>query len=251
MNQKPTSPDLLTLDPAPQSPTPPGPLLPRIAAWLYARRWRLLGLFVGILLPLMVFGMLADEVVEQESFPFDAPMLLYLHSISTPWLDRIMLGFSLLGYGWGVFPLAFGIGLFLLWRRERGDALFWILSLGGTTALNQLAKPAFGRLRPHLWQSIAPETSYSFPSGHAMGSMAFVSALCVLLWPTRWRWPTLILGTIFVLGVGLSRIYLGVHYPSDILAGWTASLSWVLGVSFILYRHLTKPRPEAEPTEAG
>lgn len=66
----------------------------------------------------------------------------------------------------------------------------------------------------------------SFPSGHAMGSATLAAAVVMLLWRTRWRWPALVLGVCFAVWVGASRVYLGVHYPSDILAGWTAALTW-------------------------
>ena len=75
-----------------------------------------------------------------------------------------------------------------------------------------------------------------------MQSMAVVAALTAIVWPTRWRLVLLIPGSMFVLFVGLSRIYLGVHYPSDILAGWAASFGWVVGLSVIFRRHLDLSR---------
>ncbi|MGH2771437.1 MAG: phosphatase PAP2 family protein [Actinomycetota bacterium] len=74
------------------------------------------------------------------------------------------------------------------------------------------------------------ESAHSFPSGHAVGSMAFAVALFILAWPTRWRLPIVILGGLFVLAVGISRVYMGFHYPSDVLAGWAVSVPWVVGL---------------------
>jgi membrane-associated phospholipid phosphatase len=220
-----------------------------ILPWLRIHWLRLLVLFSGVLIPLYVFGELAEDVAEHESFFFDQPILLFLHSHATLILDQIMLFFSRVGYSFGVIPLDILIPLLLLWRRRWGDALFWILAVGGAAVLNLAAKQLFGRIRPDLWLSLAPETTFSFPSGHAMGSMALVAALIVLVWPTSWRWPAIILGGLFVFLVGLSRIYLGVHYPSDILAGWAASLAWVVGVSFVLYGHFIKPTSRSEPAQ--
>jgi undecaprenyl-diphosphatase len=224
------------------------PVRTRILPWLRLHRLRLLILFVGVLIPLWIFGALAEDVLERENFFFDIPILTFMHSLATPLLDQVMLFFSLIGYRFGVVPLDLVIGVLLLRRRRWGDLLFWVLAVGGAAVLNLAAKHSFGRIRPDLWLSIAPETTFSFPSGHAMGSMALAAALTVLAWPTRWRWPSLILGGLFVVMVGLSRVYLGVHYPSDILAGWTASLGWVVGVSVVLYGRLTKPTPQTEPS---
>ncbi len=224
------------------------PFRTRISPWLRIHRSRLLVLFAGVLIPLWVFGALAEDVLDQESFFFDTPILLFMYTHATPVLDLVMIFFSLIGYRFGVVPVdLLVLGLFL-WRRRWGDALFWGLAVGGAAILNLAAKQSFERIRPQLWLSIAPETTYSFPSGHAMGSMALAAALVVLLWPTRWRSITLLVGAFFVLMVGLSRVYLGVHYPSDILAGWAASLAWVIGVSVVLYGRLTKPTPRAEPS---
>lgn len=226
------------------------PLRTRILPWLRVHRVRLLLLFVGVFIPLWVFGELAEDVLAQEHFFFDAPVLLFLHGYAAPWLDTIMLFFSLIGYRFGVVPVDVIVMAIFVQRRRWADALFWALAVGGAALLNLAAKQSFSRIRPDLWLSIAPETTYSFPSGHAMGSMALATALIVLAWPTRWRWVTLIGGAFFVVMVGISRVYLGVHYPSDILAGWMASLAWVMGVSLVLYGRMTKPSPQAEPSRA-
>lgn len=226
------------------------PLRTRILPWLRVHRVRLLLLFIGVLVPLWVFGALAEDVLEQERFFFDDPILLFLRSYTTAWLDNVMLFFSLIGYRFGVVPADLIVLAIFVQRRRWADALFWVLAVGGAALLNLLAKRSFGRPRPDLWLSIAPETTYSFPSGHAMGSMALAMAVIVLAWPTRWRWPALIGGVFFVVMVGVSRLYLGVHYPSDIMAGWMASLAWVIGVSFVLYGRLTKPTPQAEPSRS-
>jgi undecaprenyl-diphosphatase len=133
----------------------------------------------------------------------------------------------------------------LLVRRRRADALFVAVAVGGAQLLNALAKLAFHRTRPELWKSPAPALGYSFPSGHAMASMAFCGALVVVAWRTRWRWYALAFALVFVPLVGASRVYLGVHYPSDSLAGWCASLLWVAGLALLHGRLRSRARRRA------
>lgn len=208
-----------------------------ILGLLKARRGRLLLLFAGVLLPFYGFGALAEDIWEQESFPWDEATLWFLYAHANPVLNRIMLFFTHIGF---IGPLVVGTGLFfwLLWRRCRADAVFVLLGVGGALALNQGIKLFFARVRPDLWQSLAPLGTYSFPSGHAMLSMALTVTLIILLWPTRWRRAALLMGIPLVLLIGLSRLYLGVHYPSDVLAGWMASLAWVIGLNEIFYEKL-------------
>ena len=208
-----------------------------LLALLKARRGRLLLLFAGVLLPFYIFGALAEDVWEKESFSWDDATLLYLHAHATPVMDRIMLFFTHIGF---LGPLVVGTLLFLwlFWRRCWADATFVLLGVGGALALNQGIKLFFARVRPDLWQSLAPLGTYSFPSGHAMLSMALVLTLIILLWPTRWRRTALLIGIPLVLLIGLSRLYLGVHYPSDVLAAWMASLAWVLGLNELFYEKL-------------
>ncbi len=125
--------------------------------------------------------------------------------------------------------------------RKYREAVFAAIALGGSALLNIGAKLAFARGRPSLWESIAPETTYSFPSGHAMGSMTLACVLFLLAWHTRWRWPVAALMGSFVVLVGWSRVYLGVHYPSDILAGWAVASAWVAAVFLSVYRVHRRP----------
>jgi len=215
-------------------------------------RWKLLLLlFFGVGVPLVAFGNLAVDVWSRGGIGWDEPILRYLHQHATPGRDAAMKIISGLGHEWGVVPLGVLIFVLLLVVKRRGNAVFWAVAVGGAGLLNQGAKMSFRRTRPDLWESVAPEHTYSFPSGHSMGSMAFVAALAVLAWPTRWRWWAIVLGGVFTLLVGFSRVYLGVHFPSDVVAGWSASLAWVLGVSQAAYGHLVKPRQRSTPAAAG
>ncbi len=201
---------------------------------LLARPRSLLALFARILAPLFVFGSLAEDVWAREGFAWDLPLLRLVHARATPTLDTTMLFFTRVGAPLPMIAFVGVILLALLARRRWHAAAFFALAVGGAAGLNVVAKLVFQRARPALWPSLVTETDYGFPSGHAMGSLAVVAALVLLLRGTRWRWPLLAIGGAFVAAVGLSRVYLGVHYPSDILAGWCASLAWVAGVWLLL-----------------
>ncbi len=209
----------------------------------FLRRYggRLLLLFAGVLLPLWGFAELADEVHEAEAFGFDEPLLQLAHSLARDGFDRWFLLFSALGYEYGVVPFDIALVLALAWRRRFRESIFAAAALGGSALLNIATKQFFARARPALWESIAPETSYSFPSGHAMGSMTLAVVLVLLAWPTRWRWVALASMAFFVVMVGLSRVYLGVHYPSDILAGWAAASVWAVGCYGLAFRGHLRP----------
>jgi undecaprenyl-diphosphatase len=215
-------------------------------------RWKLLLLlFLGVGVPLVAFGDLAEDVYSRGGIGWDEPILRYVHRHSTPGRDAVMTFITDIGHLYGVVPLAVLIVVALLAARRRGNALFFAVAMVGAGTLNTGAKMFFRRTRPDLWLSPSPEHTYSFPSGHAMGSMAFAAALAVLAWPTRWRWWAIVLGGAFTLLVGFSRVYLGVHFPSDVVAGWSASLAWVLGLSQVAYGRMVKPRPRATPAAAG
>ncbi len=179
-----------------------------------------------------VFASLATKVWEHQRFTFDAPILWWFHNLITPRFTTLALTFTNFG---SVYTLlaALLIISFLLWFRSRRATLFLLISFCGAAVLDIVAKVLFARSRPDLFTQLIPEHDFSFPSGHTMGATAFFLALYFLsrqLFP-RWQWLVASLGFLFALGIGISRLYLQVHYPSDVLAGWMLSVMWVLGVN--------------------
>ena len=107
-------------------------------------------------------------------------------------------------------------------------------------AASGLVKLAFGRTRPEVFAQTPG--NWSFPSGHTMSATGFAVALAIVLWPTRWRWPALVVATVYAAGIGLTRVYLGVHYPSDVVAAWAlavaiVALTWLAMRDWVAARH--------------
>ena len=212
-----------------------------IASLLREHGGRLVLLFLCLLAPLWVFVELADEVHELEALYFDDPLLWRAHAMAGPALDRFFIFVSAIGYQWGVVPVDIALTISLLIARRWREATFAGVSFAGSALLNMATKRFFQRDRPTLWESIAPEHTFSFPSGHAMGSATLAMVVILLCWHTRWRWLAVVLAGSFALLVGASRIYLGVHYPSDILGGFAAGVAWVSGVYLVLFRMRGRP----------
>ena len=190
----------------------------------------LLALLAGLVVPWVVFVNVADDIWESGGFIGDKRILEFLHAHDSPGFDRLALALTAAGdpLPMGILAVLITLGL-AMWGTHQ-KAWFFGLSVGGAMGLNVLVKALFARPRPALWLSLKPAFYYSFPSGHAMGAAAVATALGFLLWRHRGQWLAWMLGPLFALGVGWSRLYLGVHYPSDVLAGWTGSVGWVAGL---------------------
>lgn len=208
---------------------------------------RLVGLLLFcVALPLGLLGLLWAEVIQSGTLPFDVPGMWMLHKHSSPDLDRLLLLVSRFGYEWGVIPIDIGITVIFLARQRWREACFAASAFAGSALANVAIKNLVQRERPRLWESLAPEGTFSFPSAHAMGSVTLVTVCLLLSWHTRWRLPVLVGGALFAFLVGISRPYLGVHYPSDILAGWSAGLAIACGLYTLFYRnHLPFNSPAA------
>jgi len=180
---------------------------------------------------LLLFGLsnLAEEVLEQEAFAFDETILLWVNQFANPALDQIMLGVTRLADPEVVVPLTCIGFVWLWWRwRWRVAAIFAITCIGGAV-LSTGFKLIFGKERPALWTQLITETSYSFPSGHALGSMVLYGFSAYLL-AQRFkpqRWLIYSIAVVLIGSIGFSRLYLGVHWPTDVIAGYSIGFLWI------------------------
>ena len=217
---------------------------------LLLAHWRtLLLLLLGVGLPLLVFEQLAVVIWRnQGGFWWDKSILLTIHTTVNPLFDRIAVTLTKLGGFKGILPVTTVIALVLLYLRRWRSLAYLLVTLGGSRLIERTAKEYLHRVRPNLWESLSPQSNYAFPSGHAVASMTFVTTMVILTWGTRWCWLILSLGSIFVVAIAWARLYLGVHFPSDILAGWMVALAWAIGVSAVLKPQLFKPSSGSEET---
>ena len=196
----------------------------------------LLGLATAIA-ALVFFGWLADEVLEGETRHFDDVTRAAVHTLASPALTTAMRGISFLGST--LFLTAMTI-LAVAWfalRKWGREAKLFALTMIGASVLNTTLKLVFQRPRPvPFFNLTAPET-YSFPSGHALASCCYFAGLAAILSgrikSRRTRTIVWIAAAAMFLLIGLSRIYLGVHYTTDVIAGFAAALIWILVVRFV------------------
>ena len=196
------------------------------------------------------FALIADEVAEGETHAFDETVLLSLRApgnpadpLGPPWVEELARDMTALG---GTAVLAFlTVAVFgLLWlQRRRLTALFLVAAVGGGLTLSSAAKALFDRPRPDLVPHGSHVYTASFPSGHSMMSAIVYLTLALLVARTlpdrRLKIYVVTLAAAVTLSVGVSRVYLGVHWPTDVLAGWAAGGGWALGCA-ALARHLSR-----------
>lgn len=185
-------------------------------------------------LALWVFAKIADEILEKESYAFDQEILLAIRRIHSPVLDRIMLGLTFLGEPMTLLILVLGIGLWLLRKQHRSQATTLAIAALGGVGLNFILKQVFRRARPLLWERLIDINTYSFPSGHAMVSLVVLGTIGYILAVNFQRFRYWIFGVtlLLILGIGFSRLYLGVHWPTDIIAGYAAGFVWLVTCIF-------------------
>ncbi len=211
-------------------------------------------LFIGLsfaVIFLVLFAALAEEMLEGHTRQFDDAVRLFVHAHSYTELTAVMRFLSIIGSPTVVALIAIAscIALWLVGHPRR--AILIAVTVIGGSLLMWVLKLAFHRHRPDpFWGSRLP-SSYSFPSGHAMLSFCFCLTAAALFSASRnnllvritiWTFWVSLSGAI-----GYSRLYLGVHYPSDVLAGYLAALVWSLAVGST-YQKWRKLPPPVTPT---
>jgi undecaprenyl-diphosphatase len=160
-----------------------------------------------------------------------------LRSLESPTLSAIMWGASVYGAPGRLSPLGLVAAAVFLARGWRRGALLVVVTLAGAWLLDSGLKLSFARARPEAFYDYYPApASYSFPSGHALFAVCFFGGLAVLLTHrlngSVARVTTWLLAVVIILLVGSSRVYLGVHYPTDVVGGYAVGLAWVTAVAF-------------------
>ena len=190
--------------------------------------------YVAAAAALLLFGWLARDVLRHQTIRFDEFVRGGLHGLASPGLTAFFRAITWMGSELFLVPFgALMVGWLAAAGRRHAAALLVLAALGGEL-LDQILKLAFRRGRPDAFFGYPLPPSYSFPSGHAMSSVCFFGVLAALLTvrmaSRAKRAVTWAAAAFIALVIGMSRIYLGVHYPSDVVAGYCAAVIWVAAV---------------------
>ena len=191
------------------------------------------GLAVSLAL-LLCLAEFAEEIAEPLITSLDAAIMQALHLDATPGLTRVMETLTWIGSPAVVCPVMI-VAVAILWLRGlRRQALLLLIAVGGGGTLDTALKLYFRRIRPDVPWAMLHEHSFTFPSGHSVIAVALYGMILYLLlrlMHTTWQKAAAVLGALaLAAGIGISRIYLGVHYPSDVAAGYFVGAVWVLAV---------------------
>ncbi|NWL87910.1 MULTISPECIES: phosphatase PAP2 family protein [unclassified Paenibacillus] len=196
-------------------------------------------LFLFSLLCLAGFGMIAYWIGGAQLHHFDHTIISWVQGQESDSLTKVMKLFTWIGSQLPVIVILLLTLIFLYFvLHHRSELAFLIVIVSGSALLNLLLKQLFRRERPSLHRLIE-ETGFSFPSGHSMAAFSLYGAIVFLVWKhipyVLGRIAVIVGGACLILMIGISRIYLGVHYPSDVLGGYFISACW-LTASIWLYQ---------------
>jgi undecaprenyl-diphosphatase len=187
--------------------------------------------FIISVVSIIGFSLISLLISDQKIIRFDRTIIDRVQGLETPILTSMMKFFTFIGSAPFVIILSFFLLLFLYKvLHHRLELILFVAAITGSALLNGILKHFFQRVRPDFHRLIEIE-GYSFPSGHAMNAFSVYSIISFLLWrhiqSRIGRSILILISVVLILAIGISRIYLGVHYPSDIIGGYFASGFWV------------------------
>ncbi len=196
----------------------------------------LYGMLVGA--AVFLFVDVAGDIYAKNEFAVDQALLDYANRIESPALTRFFEVVTIFGSAYLLIPTTLVIGVVLARRLHYRAAILLFSGFSGAALFCVGAKWFFGRRRPQLFPRLGEVTSdHSFPSSHATQCAAFWMSIILICWHLRPQWvrPAVVLGAILTLLTAASRIYLQVHFPTDVLAGVCLAVIWVTGLHAIIY----------------
>lgn len=187
---------------------------------------------------LAVFAAMAVPVMHGHAIGFDLPVRAAIHEWASPLLTAVMQAITTIGSEYFLAPLA-AILVWRWWRRgERRAAYLLVAGSGSAELVLQLLKTLIHRPRPEVFFGLATAETYSFPSGHAFVPAVYFGILAgILAARARWRAAVVVMAAL----LGFSRVYLGFHYPSDVVAGWALAVVWLAAWAIVADRRAASP----------
>jgi membrane-associated phospholipid phosphatase len=215
-------------------------------------------LLLGLLMSIVVVLLMA-KIHEEIAQPFlervDRTLMQAIHAHATPALTRLALTLSFIGSPLALVP-GIALAALILWlTRLRRDAVLLVVAISGAALIDTALKLHFRRIRPTVPWALVTEHSFSFPSGHSVGAVVLYGTVTYLIWSHlhdfAQRAAVIASALLMIAGIGTSRVYIGVHYPTDVAAGYLVGLLWLLtliGANQYLGREERKiGEPDPEP----
>lgn len=192
---------------------------------------RLFTAFILVIGLAIAFGYIVTAISNKSIANFDTSIITYVQGLESPWLTTIMKVFTWSGSSLFIAPLALITFFFLYFvKHHRYQATLFIVVILGTPLINGILKVYFKRDRPEIYR-IMDANGFSFPSGHTMMAFSTYAIIAYIVWRNIQIALThvllVLIAAFMIIMIGTSRIYLGVHYPSDVLGGIAASALWV------------------------
>jgi undecaprenyl-diphosphatase len=221
--------------------------------WLRALTLRTLALFAIAIVASLAFVIIAAEVRSGALDQLDISVELAVHRLDSPLADAVMKTATLIGSNTVVLPAVILVTLLAIHARKRLVAIVLVIDALVVVAAYSALKVMFSRERPRLFDKIALPTDYSFPSGHSMSAIGIygvIAAAVIALYPTS-RKPVIAATALLVATIGFSRVYLGVHWPFDVIGGLLGGVPPLVVSVHLIHRRNLRDRNVADVIEAN